>query len=46
MKERSHMKNLAIALAFQMTFSLPVMAQDFDKGVDADLPPERSLTLM
>ena len=29
------MKNLTIALAFLMTFSLPVMAQDFDKGLAA-----------
>ena len=29
------MKNLTIALAFLMTFSLPVMAQDFQKGFAA-----------
>ena len=29
------MKNLTIALAFLMTFSLPVMAQDFQKGLAA-----------
>ena len=29
------MKNLIIALAFLMTFSLPVMAQDLDKGYAA-----------
>ena len=29
------MKNLTIALAFLMTFSLPVSAQDFQKGLSA-----------
>ena len=29
------MKNLIIAIAFLMTFSLPVMAQDFQKGLAA-----------
>jgi TPR repeat protein len=30
------MKNLTIALAFLMTFSLPVSAQDFQKGLAAE----------
>ena len=29
------MKNLTIVLAFLMTFSLPVMAQDYAKGLTA-----------
>ena len=31
----SPMKNLTIALAFLLTFSLPVSAQDFQKGLAA-----------